>query len=574
MAETLVSPGVLARENDQSFISQQPVQVGAAIVGPTVKGPVEIPTVVTTYSDYQNRFGTTFESGSLDYTFFTSIAAYNYFNNGGNTLLVTRVVNSPSDWVYASASITAISASATSFELEAIDKGVIWNNTGSVLSQNAMASGSSDNVRWEVNTVNTSSGTFSLLIRQGTDTQNNKSILESWTNLSLDPTQDNFISRVIGDEKANYISGDNYLQISGSYPNASRYVRVKSVNLTTPSYLDNAGNARDIYTGSLPLVGSGSYNGSFAGGVGNIIPTGRTMNMYQDINATDSQGLVGSDYTTMLNLLSNQDDYQFNSLFLPGLTNADHTSQITTAINNTQTRGDNILVIDPDGYSTSITETVNQASSRNSSYATMYWPWLQTIDPDLGTRAWVPASTMIAGVYAFNDSVSEPWFAPAGINRGGLTNVVRAERQLTATNRDTLYEENVNPIATFPGTGVVVYGQKTLQKQASALDRVNVRRLLISLKSYIGQVAQTLVFEQNTAATRNNFLAAVNPYLETVQQRQGLYAFKVVMDDSNNTPDVIDRNQLIGAIYLQPTKTAEFIILDFNVLPTGATFPV
>ena len=574
MAETLVSPGVLARENDQSFISQQPVQVGAAIVGPTVKGPVEIPTVVTTYSDYQNRFGTTFESGSLDYTFFTSIAAYNYFNNGGNTLLVTRVVNSPSDWVYASASVTAISASATSFELEAIDKGVIWNNTGSVLSQNAMASGSSDNVRWEVNTVNTSSGTFSLLIRQGTDTQNNKSILESWTNLSLDPTQDNFISRVIGDEKANYISGDNYLQISGSYPNASRYVRVKSVNLATPSYLDNAGNARDIYTGSLPLVGSGSYNGSFAGGVGNIIPTGRTMNMYQDINATDSQGLVGSDYTTMLNLLSNQDDYQFNSLFLPGLTNADHTSQITTAINNTQTRGDSILVIDPDGYSTSITETVNQASSRNSSYATMYWPWLQTIDPDLGTRAWVPASTMIAGVYAFNDSVSEPWFAPAGINRGGLTNVVRAERQLTATNRDTLYEENVNPIATFPGTGVVVYGQKTLQKQASALDRVNVRRLLISLKSYIGQVAQTLVFEQNTAATRNNFLAAVNPYLETVQQRQGLYAFKVVMDDSNNTPDVIDRNQLIGAIYLQPTKTAEFIILDFNVLPTGATFPV
>jgi len=330
----------------------------------------------------------------------------------------------------------------------------------------------------------------------------------------------------------------------------------------------------EIYTGSLPLVGSGSYNGSFAGGVGNIIPTGRTMNMYQDINATDSQGLVGSDYTTMLNLLSNQDDYQFNSLFLPGLTNADHTSQITTAINNTQTRGDSILVIDPDGYSTSITETVNQASSRNSSYATMYWPWLQTIDPDLGTRAWVPASTMIAGVYAFNDSVSEPWFAPAGINRGGLTNVVRAERQLTATNRDTLYEENVNPIATFPGTGVVVYGQKTLQKQASALDRVNVRRLLISLKSYIGQVAQTLVFEQNTAATRNNFLAAVNPYLETVQQRQGLYAFKVVMDDSNNTPDVIDRNQLIGAIYLQPTKTAEFIILDFNVLPTGATFPV
>ncbi len=203
----------------------------------------------------------------------------------------------------------------------------------------------------------------------------------------------------------------------------------------------------------------------------------------------------------------------------------------------------------------------------------MYWPWLQVADPDSLQNVWVPASTMIAGVYAYNDNVSEPWFAPAGINRGGLTNVIRAERQLPASSRDTLYEENVNPIATFPSTGIVVYGQKTLQRQASALDRVNVRRLLIALKSYISQVAQTLVFEQNTAATRNNFLAAVNPYLESVQQRQGLYAFKVVMDDSNNTPDVIDRNQLVGAIYLQPTKTAEFIYLDFNLLPTGATFP-
>ena len=709
MAETLVSPGVLARENDQSFITQQPVQAGAAIVGPTVKGPVEQPTIVTSYSDYQNRFGTTFESGSNEYSFFTSIAAANYFNNGGNTLLVTRVVSNPSTWTYASASITAGStvgdASATAsidltqngasvfgtvvddevkfyydgttyrfvaadpanglpadqaplyfvstgststayatllntklgtsvssviasvdagsgvlnftaasagtafngvtfvtgssstfatgsdgisptvlgggtntttettvLELEAIDKGVIWNNTGSVLAQNAMASGSSDNVRWEISTSNTSSGTFSLLVRRGNDTQNNKVVLESWNNLSLDPTQDNFVTKVIGDEKYNYQSSGNYLQVSGSYSNASRYVRVKSVT-TTPNYLDNAGNAKDIYTGSIPTVGSGSYNGSFAGGVGNVIRSGETMNLYQNINATDSQGLVGSDYTSMLNLLSNQDNYQFNALFLPGLTNADHASQITTAINNTQQRGDNILIIDPDGYATSVTETINQASSRNTSYAAMYWPWLQVIDPDLGDRVWVPASTMIAGVYAYNDSVSEPWFAPAGINRGGLTNVVRAERQLPATDRNTLYESNVNPIATFPGTGVVVYGQKTLQRQASALDRVNVRRLLIQLKSYIGQVAQTLVFEQNTAATRNNFLAAVNPYLESVQQRQGLYAFKVVMDDSNNTPDVIDRNQLVGAIYLQPTRTAEFIYLDFNVLPTGATFP-
>ena len=185
----------------------------------------------------------------------------------------------------------------------------------------------------------------------------------------------------------------------------------------------------------------------------------------------------------------------------------------------------------------------------------------------------MPASTLIPGVYAKNDKTAEAWFAPAGINRGGLSTVVQAERKLTQANRDALYTGKVNPIATFPGRGVVVFGQKTLQRQASALDRVNVRRLLIALKNYISQVSDNLVFEQNTSATRNVFLSQVNPYLESVQQRQGLYAFKVVMDSSNNGADVIDKNELKGAIYIQPTKTAEFIYLDFNILPTGAEFP-
>jgi uncharacterized protein len=579
MAETLVSPGVLARENDQSFITQQPVQVGAALVGPTVKGPVEQPIIVTSYSDYQNRFGTTFESGSEVFTYFSSISAFNYFNNGGNTLLVTRVVSgSTSAWGYASASVPAASASATAVTLEAIDKGALWNNAGTSTS-GSLNSGSIDNVRWQVVTSNTASGTFSLVVRRGDDSNNNPVVLESWTNMSLDPTQPNFVSRVIGDNKFNYNATENYLEVSGSYPNRSRFIRVKEVNLLTPNYLDNAGNAKDIYTGSIPVVGSGSASGSFSGGTGsNISAYTAGGNYYFKAGTTSgvagvTQGLVGSDYDNMLDLLANQDDYAFNVLLTPGLFNSAHASQTTTAINNTQNRGDSIYVLDPIVYGSTIAATNTQAASRNTSYAAMYWPWLQTIDPDSGQNVWVPASTMLGGVYAYNDSVSEPWFAPAGINRGGLGNVIRPERKLTQSNRDSLYTNNVNPIASFPGVGTVVYGQKTLQRQASALDRVNVRRLLIALKGYISQVSQTLLFEQNTAATRNNFLAAVNPYLESVQQRQGLYAFKVVMDDSNNTPDVIDRNQLVGAIYLQPTKTAEFIILDFNVLPTGATFP-
>jgi len=600
MAETLVSPGVLARENDQSFITQQPVTVGAAIVGPTVKGPVEVPTVVTSYSDYQSRFGTTFTSGSDEFTFFTSISAYNYFQNGGESLLVTRVVSGSWDYatstIYTSHSISESFAQVdaayltASFTLEAFDKGILFNNTGSGGAfipggSGSLYSGSADNIRWEIQNPSITDGTFDLLVRRGNDNDNNKSVLETWVGLSLDPKANNYISRVIGDQKFTYDTVENYIKIEGDYPNASRYVRVASVTSKTPDYFDNAGNAKSQYTGSLPLAGSGSVDGAistgylggtFSGGTGTVINADGANNMFTAIGnggSSITQGLIGSDYNNMLNLLSNQDDYQFNVLTTPGLLNEDHTSQITTAITNTQVRGDAIYVVDLVGYNSTIPTVVTQANSRNSSYAAAYWPWLQTIDPDTGNQVWVPASTMIPGVYAFNDSVSEPWFAPAGINRGGLTTVIRPERRLSSSNRDTLYSGKVNPIASFPGVGTVVYGQKTLQRQASALDRVNVRRLLIDLKSYISQLAKNLVFEQNTAATRNNFLSQVNPYLESVVQRQGLYAFKVVMDESNNTPDVVDRNQLIGQIYLQPTKTAEFIYLDFNILPTGATFP-
>jgi len=563
MASTLISPGVLSLENDQSFISQQPVTVGAAIIGPTVKGPVEVPTIVTSYSQYQNIFGTSFISSSNVYSYFTSIAAYNYFNNGGETLLVSRVVSGS----YTPASV-AISGSNTSgsFILETLSEGTIMNNSSSLDASGALESGSANNIRFQISNSDTSSGTFSLLIRQGNDNTNDPIVVETWTNLSLDPFAPNYIARVLGDYTLNYNSTNNQIEVSGSFPNASKYVRVKSVLTPLPNYLDNNGIAKAAYTASIPS----NISGSFTGATGDIMGGAQFYNAITDGNR--SQGIPSASYNNMISLLSNADDYQFNTLLTPGLFNSLQTSQVTSIISNTQNRGDSIFILDLVPYSSTVSAVTTQAASRNTSYAASYWPWLQTIDPDTGANVWVPASTMIAGVYAYNDSVSEPWFAPAGINRGGLGNVIRAEQKLPQTSRDTLYTAKVNPIATFPGTGVVVYGQKTLQTKASALDRVNVRRLLISLKSYIGQVANNLVFEQNTLATRNSFLSQVNPYLESVQQRQGLYAFKVVMDDTNNTADVIDRNQLVGAIYLQPTKTAEFIYLNFNILPTGVSF--
>jgi phage tail sheath protein FI len=467
--------------------------------------------------------------------------------------------------------------SSVALQLSTISQGTIMNSTSSLDASGSLLSGSADNVRWQITNADTSSGTFSLLIRQGDDTTNDQTVLETWTGLSMDPTAPNYVAKVIGDQYKSYVGDPDYqVVVNGTYPNASRYVYVSSVSTPTPFYFDNTGLAKNQYTGSIPKNASGSFSGA----TGDLF-YGGAAKYYDAIvsAATNTQGLNTGSYTNMINLLANQDDYQFNVLITPGLFAsgltgaANMTSQVNTIINNTMNRGDNIYVVDLVPYSSSITSATSQANAKNTSYAASYWPWVQTIEPSSGQLVWVPASTMVAGVYAYNDNVSEPWFAPAGINRGGLSTVVRAEKKLTQANRDTLYTNKVNPIATFPGTGVVVYGQKTLQTKASALDRVNVRRLLIALKSYIGQIANNLVFEQNTIATRNQFLAQVNPYLESVQQRQGLYAFKVIMDSSNNTPDVIDRNQLVGQIYLQPTKTAEFVYLNFNILPTGVSFP-
>tara|TARA_R110002124_G_scaffold7006_1_gene41456 strand:- start:707 stop:2734 length:2028 start_codon:yes stop_codon:yes gene_type:complete len=674
MAETILSPGVLARENDSSVVQEQPVTVGSAIVGPTALGPVEIPTVVTTYSQFKAIFGGAIESGSNSYNYMTGISAYNYFQNGGESLLVTRVTSgsfSPAESTKVNTNITdgdlvqtadtllngisagfnitsslgngpgtvasvpmtgslagvdalgsityATSESISSitittagtgfaagetitipsssagadkpggadlvitleasdlnykdaFDLDTLSEGVVMNNEGAQ-TEGALASGSADNVRWEIVSSNSSSGVFSLLVRRGNDNNREKAVLETWSNLSLDPKASNYIEKVIGNSTQVVLedNGSYYIQKQGTYINKSRYIRVKQVNQKTPDYFDNNGNVKSQYTSSIPQVQSGSFSGA----VGDLYSqaTGSSAKFYEDVTTGNIQGLTSTDYDTALQLLGNTDDYKYSSITAPGLTSQNASSTVTTLVNNSVSRGDNLAVVDLVNYQANVGTVTTQAAGFDSSYAATYWPWLQTIDPETGQQVWVPASTMIPGVLAFTDRSSDAWFAPAGLTRGALGNVIRAERKLPTSTRDTLYEANINPIATFPQSGVVVFGQKTLQKRATALDRVNVRRLLITLKSYITQIADQLVFEQNTIATRNSFLTQVNPYLETVQQRQGLYAFRVIMDESNNGADVVDRNELVGQIFLQPTKTAEYILLDFNVTPTGASFP-
>jgi hypothetical protein len=567
MAEAILSPGVFQNESDQSLVQRGIVGAATAIVGPTVLGQPYIPTYVTSYSEYVAKFGETFKSGSYYYEYFTSLAAKDFFNNGGQTLLVTRIISGSANYsTYASSSVGNFATNGNSFELETLAWGNQMNSTSSMVS-GALASGSATNVRWEIINVQTGSGTFSLGVRAGNDNDSQKNYLETWPNLSLDPMLPNYISRVIGDLKPVYDATNNIINYTGSYTNASQFVRVKSVTGLQPDSFDNNGLYKATqYSGSLPAVGSGSFGGGVAA-------TSATQNMGETITATNIQGFSGADYVEAFQLLANKDEFQFNVLLAPGLTLDTTGDAVSTMISTCEGRGDAIAIVDTKLYGSVVANAATAAAGQSSNYAATYYPWVQLYSSGLGKAIWAPASTIIGGVFAFNDQVGAEWFAPAGLNRGGVPAVFRAERKLSQADRDTLYNANVNPLATFPGEGVVVFGQKTLQKKATALDRVNVRRLLISLKNYIGQVGNNLVFEQNTNVTRNRFLSQVNPYLESVVQRQGLYAYKVVMDDSNNTPDVIDRNQLVGQIYIQPTKTAEFIILNFNVLPTGATFP-
>jgi hypothetical protein len=589
MAETLISPGVLARENDQSFIQQNPLNFGAAIIGPAVKGPVEKPTLVTSFSEYQAIFGQTVESASLQYSYLTSTAANNYFRQGGTSLLVTRVTHGDFAPAFTSGSTAGSGNSgimnletSESFQIQTISEGTIMNNYAtSDAASGTLALGTADNVRWQIAGVNTGSGTFSLIVRQGNDTSNSPSILETFNDLSLDPFQPNYIERVIGNTTHEIAQdgADYYVKTTGDYLNRSKYISVKSVLTPTPNFFNNAGgvssgSAGTLYSRFIPVASSGSFTGATGA---NIQVAMSPAKFNSNIIDTNIQGLTATDYSASISLLNNKDDYNFNVIVAPGLigdsTFTNSLVQVNSLVALAENRQDCITVVDPSCYGKTVSQTVASATAFDSSYAAAYWPWLQAIDPTSGMTTWSPASAFIPGVYSFTDASSEPWFAPAGLVRGALGNVIRAEQRLTSGQRDTLYSGNVNPIATFPAAGVVVFGQKTLQRRASALDRVNVRRLLIAVKSFIVQVSDNLVFEQNTISTRNNFLTQVNPYLESVQQRQGLFAFKVVMNETNNTPDVIDRNELVGAIYLQPTKTAEFIILDFNVLPTGVDFP-
>jgi hypothetical protein len=296
-----------------------------------------------------------------------------------------------------------------------------------------------------------------------------------------------------------------------------------------------------------------------------------------------NNGTLSAEYASALATLANPEEVDINLFLAPGVHcgASQYNGQFTTqGVQMCEDRGDAFYIMDA-GLTTnsttaaldsSVADIVANVQGYDTSYAAVYYPWLRILDTDINRLVWVPPSVLAAGVYAFSDSIAAPWYAPAGINRATLRTVIEARRRLTSDAKEILYPGRVNPITTRVNVGIFIDGQKTLQAIPSALDRVNVRRLLITVKKSLAALCYQVQYENNTPKLRTKLKSLLEPALQSVLLRQGIVRFQVTVDDSNNTPDTIDANQIRGTIIVEPARSAEYVILQYGITRTGANF--
>ena len=476
--------------------------------------------------------------------------------------------------------------------------------------------------------------TFSVIVRAWNDTDRAPSIIEQYNNVSLNPDDANYIAKVIGDKYQQYNETSLNVYEYGDYANVSNYIRVEVVggvaakathpqlypnghaalyetiagftsrNLPSASMVQSTASSATFsgfnyantdnynYLNPIPSTAGNGLNVAYTKPVGDnkfILPfQGGTDGINYTVIKKSGADIVASNlfgydltnstspgaaaYIKALNILANKELYNFDILALPGVIEEVHASVTAVAQSTAEERTDCVYLRDLATLNASVVTAISTAAGLDSSYSAAYYPWVKVRSVGSSKDIYVPPTVVVPQAYAYNDKVAAEWFAPAGLNRGGLGSAIDTRIRLTKADRDALYNGRVNPIAKFQNTGVVIWGQKTLQVRDTALNRINVRRLLINLREYISGVALNYVFENNTAATRNRLISAITPYMENVQSRQGLYAFRIDLSDALNTNDVIDRNQLVGKIYVSPVKSIEFILLEFNITGTGVSF--
>lgn len=478
--------------------------------------------------------------------------------------------------------------------------------------------------------------TFNILVRSWNDTDKTPNILEQYTNVTLNPNSAAYIGRVIGDKYSEFDENQNKVVNHGNYSNISNYIRVEiqdSVEEAAihanviPNGFEAVTETIAGFTGyTLPTAsmvysnsGSSTYSGFDYSKTDNInylnpVPVeatvGENINFTKPSNdnkftiplqggtdgmnfatirkignkiSADGTNVFGFDLSTStsggtvafnkaISILGNSKQYKFNVLTIPGVIDEYHSTVTAIAESMVEDRTDAIYIRDLTGQDTSIATAVNLAAGIDSSYSAAYYPWVKVRSISAPKDIFVPISVVIPQTLAYTDRTRGPWYAPAGLTQGALSGVIDTKVTLSKNDIETLYQAKINPLVKESGLGIVAWGQKTLQVANTSLGRINVRRLLIELRTYIADKSRQLVFEQNTTVTRNKFINMIDPYLSSIQQKEGLYAYRIYMDDTNNTAEIIDRNQLVGQIQLYPTKSVEFILLDFSINPTsGAT---
>jgi hypothetical protein len=312
---------------------------------------------------------------------------------------------------------------------------------------------------------------------------------------------------------------------------------------------------------------------------GSLGSLGLTKGVFSSYVTSEGDDGINSDYYAFLNGIytyNNPEAVNINVFATPGLDLRDQPGLIENAVDMVEVdRADSLYIIstpdtDDDGVALTVGEAIDiiEDSAIDSNYSATYWPWLQMNDTENNRYVWLPPTLEVVRNIALTDNIAFPWFASAGLNRG-VTNAIKARVKLKLADRDDLYEGRINPMATFSDVGVVIFGNKTLQVKETALNRINVRRLLLQARKLISAVSIRLLFEQNDDVVRNQFLNLVNPILDNIRKERGLTDFRVVLDD---TPESIDRNELNGRIFIKPTRSLEFISIEFNITNTGASF--
>lgn len=369
--------------------------------------------------------------------------------------------------------------------------------------------------------------------------------VDSITDISFDPSDDRYIGEVVNDGgRVAGVNGNDFYQWDQHYP--------EDGSVRQPSALQRA---------------------AFSGGA-NGIPSDPAFS-----SLLDSAVIGNAAFSTGIYSLQNPESFDFNLLATPGFTSG---PVIAQALQFCEGRGDVLYLVDPpfglrpqqaiDWHNGMLSSDLSAAI--NSSYGALYWSWIRVSDQFSGGTIWVPPSGHISAVFARTARDAEQWIAPAGLTRGRLLTALDVEYNPTLGERDALYGSgsSINPLVNFTGEGITVWGQRTLQRRATALDRVNVRMLLIFLKKNLQQLLRSFIFEPNDDVLRTQVVNTISPFLADVLARRGVTAYRVVCDETNNTPERIDRNELWVSVFVQPTRAAEFIVLNLVVLRTGANF--